>query len=112
VAEEHDVAGAEGGGCGALLLLALQDEGGVVDRRIPGALRAVGEDELGDGAIRRRPFGQRATAAEVDVVGMGADRQSPPGNGQVHVEGTGARGSEIAGHRPTRRRVEALFRAA
>jgi hypothetical protein len=44
---------------------------------VPGALRSVREhEEMGSGA-RRRPLGQGAAAPELDVVGVGADRECP-----------------------------------
>src|SRR5581483_2445877 len=97
VDEEDDVAGAEGGGGRPLLRLAEGHELRPVGVRIPRTLRAVGQDELGDGAAGGGPLGQRGAAAEVDVVGVGADGQGPGGHGQVDGGVTSAGRVEIAG---------------
>ena len=97
VAEEHDVAAraAERARRGALLLLAGGDE--LVDGLVgvPRALRPVGADRVHDRRARRGPLGQRAAAAELDVVGVGADgqrtRRSPEVEAQLDVASAGRR---------------------
>src|SRR5215217_2424471 len=59
----------------ALLLAAAGDERGEVGADVPRPLRAVGADEVVDDAAGRRPLGERPSRTELDVVGMGADRQ-------------------------------------
>ncbi len=73
--EEGDVAPAEKGGGAALLLLAHGDEHRLVLSGVPTSLRTVGQHEVVQGGARRRPLGQRGAAAELDVIGMGADGQ-------------------------------------
>ena len=46
---------------------------------VPGALRAVGADEVVHDAAGGRPLGERGAGTELDVVGMGADRQRHAG---------------------------------
>ena len=82
-AEEHDLAGgAEGLGRGPLLGLAGCDQRGGVLVGVPGALRAVGEDQVVHDAAGGGPLGQRGAAPELDVVGVGAD-------GQRHARASG-----------------------
>ena len=64
----------------ALLLAAAGDERGEVGADVPRALRAVGADEVVDDAAGGGPLGQRAAGAELDVVGVGADRQRRAGH--------------------------------
>jgi len=73
-----------------LLFLAERHERGPVGRRVPRTLGTVGQDELGDLAAGRGPLGQRGATAEVDVVGVGADRQSPLRDGQIDGDRTAA----------------------
>ena len=59
-----------------------------VGARVPRPLRAVGAHEVVDRAAGRGPLRQRRAAAELDVVGMGADRQRrarAPSRSRVHV---------------------------
>src|SRR5207248_2137880 len=69
----------------ALLLLTQGDEAGLILGRIPRPLRPVGAHEVLDLTAGRGPLGQRAAAAELDVVGMGADGQGA--SGRVDVGG-------------------------
>ena len=63
--------------------LALLDRGGAATRagevggRVPRALRTVRADEVVDDASGGGPLGERAAGAELDVVGVGADGQTP-----------------------------------
>ena len=51
-----------------------------------GALGSVRADEVEDLTAGRGPGGERAAAAELDVVGMGADSQRPLRNGERRVD--------------------------
>ena len=55
-------------------------------RRVPAALGAVGADEVVDDGAGRRPLGERGAAAELDVVGVGADGERD------------GRGRQVQGH--------------
>ncbi len=59
----------------ALLVLAARRKGRDVDVGVPGALGPVGAHQVVDGAAVGRPLGEQPTTSELDVVGMGADRQ-------------------------------------
>ena len=59
------------------------DERGDVLVGVPGALRAVGEDQVVHDAAVGRPLGQGGPGLELDVVGMGADGQRDRRRGQV-----------------------------
>ena len=89
--EEGDVAAAEQGGGAPLLLFAQGDEHRLVLVGVPTPLRTVGQHEVVEHRARRRPLGQRGAAAELDVVGMGADGQGGRGHGQVDREGAARR---------------------
>ena len=71
----------------ALLVDRAVDERGEVGARVPGALRAVGEDEQLDVGAGARPLRQRRAAPELDVVGMRADRQHPRRDRQIDRAG-------------------------
>ena len=101
VAEEAHLAGpAAGDAASGLTLLELPpgDQGGEVGAGVPRALRSVGADEVVDDTARRRPLGEGAAGAELDVVGMGADGERRRRDGAVD------RG------RPVRRRHRRLAR--
>ena len=86
VPEEAHLAGAVTGqpaGRLALLVLAARHELRQVGRRVPRALGTVGAHEVVDDAAGRRPLGQRAAGAELDVVGMGGDGQRRRRDGPV-----------------------------
>ncbi len=76
---------------GALLVVTRGHQRSEVLAGIPGALRAVGEHEELDVRSRACPFCEGGAAAELDVVGMGADREDP--GGQLGV----GRGHDAAG---------------
>ena len=48
---------------------------------VPRSLRPVGADQVVDDAAVRGPLGEQTAAAELDVVGMGADREGGRRNG-------------------------------
>ncbi len=85
--EEGDVAPAEKRGGAALLLLAHGDEHRLVLSGVPTSLRTVGQHEVVQDGARRRPLGQRGAAAELDVIGMGADGQGGHGHAQIACAG-------------------------
>ena len=90
VAEEAHLAGGgtgEPAGGGALLVLASGGERDGVGERVPRALRSVGAHEVMDRATGGGPLRERRAASELDVVGMGADRE----RGARHVEVAGPR---------------------
>ena len=88
-AQEAHVDGAEDLGCVPLLFLAGRDERPEVGLGVPGALRAVGADAQVHLGAEIRPFGQRRAAPELDVVGVGADREHTARHGEVDAEGHG-----------------------
>ena len=61
----------------------LLDQRGLVDVGVPGALRAVGQHEVVDDRAGARPLGERGTALELGVVGVGDDHERSSGVGQV-----------------------------
>ena len=72
--EERDLAAAtQPAGRVALLGLAVGNQLGRVLLRVPRPFRAVSADDVVNATAGRRPLGQRAAAAEFDVVGMGSD---------------------------------------
>jgi len=73
------------GRCLALLLLTRGHEKRDVLLGVPRTLRAVGEYEVVQLAARRCPLGQRGATAELDVVGVRADRQRTFGTGRSRV---------------------------
>jgi hypothetical protein len=78
VAQKRHGAGALAGehrGCPALFVLASLRQRARVGIGIPRALRSVGAHEVVDRAAGVRPLGQGGAATELDIVGMGADRQ-------------------------------------
>jgi hypothetical protein len=92
--EEGDVAPAEKRGGAPLFLLARGDERRRILSGVPTSLRTVGQHKVVEDGARRRPLGQRGAAAELDVIGMGADGQH--GHGDVQIAcGCTARGKVV-----------------
>ena len=86
-AEEDDLTpAAECAGGRALLFPPESHQLGRVLCGIPRALRAVGADEVVDLAPAGCPLRERPTAAELDVVGMGADGERHSGRRQVRSD--------------------------
>ncbi len=80
------------------LRLPRRHQGAQVGAGVPTALGPVGEDQVVDPAPGRRPLGQRGAAAELDVVGMGADGQgAEAGVGRSTVTAPGRAGRPPAG---------------
>ena len=69
-----------------LLALAGRHQRGDVGVGVPRALRAVGENEMVHTASGRRPLRQRGPAAELDVVGVGADGERRRRDGKVAAD--------------------------
>ncbi len=80
LAEEMNVDGPERGGGVSLLRLTRRHEVGLIGAGVPRTLRPVGEDEQVDRTAGSSPLGQGPAAAELDVVGVRADRECPGGN--------------------------------
>jgi hypothetical protein len=86
-AEEHHLARAAQRPRRLPLLLAPGgDQRAHVHVGVPRPLRPVGADQVADLATGRGPFGERAPAAELHVVGMGADGEGPRRQGKVDGE--------------------------
>ncbi len=89
VFEEYDLAGVRSGqpfGGGSLFMLATIGQRTWVGVCIPGALRSVRADQVMYEAAAGGPFGERCPAAELDVVGVGADCERHPRSRQVLAE--------------------------
>src|SRR5262245_35742397 len=80
VPEEDDLGDTECVRRRLLLGLAHVDERLRVGVLVPGALRAIGADAHHDMRARVGPFRERGAAAELDVVGMGADGEHARGH--------------------------------
>ena len=85
IEEDHQpgVGAAQSPRCLALLALALLGQGGDVGVGIPRSLGSVGADQVVHDAAGVGPLGQGCPASELDVVGMGADRQRRGRHGEV-----------------------------
>ena len=97
VTEMNDRCRPESSRSGGLLRASPRRQIGRRDVRVPGSLRAVGDDEHRHVTPRGRPPRQGAARAELDVVWMGADGERTAGRGErlgrvSHVA------VEIAGH--------------
>ncbi len=87
-AEESHFTGAvatEQAGCSELFDFSDTPESVEVGGGVPGPLGPIGADQMVDLGARLCPFGQGATAAELDVIGMRADGQCSPRDGQIGV---------------------------
>lgn len=103
-AEERGLAtAAECPGRGSLFFLSYRDEGGEIRVRIPRPLGPVRAHQVVKLAAAGRPFRQRRSAAKLDVIRMGADREGPARYRQV--------GRGLDGTKPPQTGVDATPRS-
>jgi len=83
--ERHVARAAERDRCGALLEAPSEHERSRVLLGIPRSLRPVRADEMEDLASARRPLRKRASASELDIVGVGCHGERPAGDREVRL---------------------------
>ena len=110
-AEEVDLGiGVDALGRVALLGLSPLDEGVGVGVDVPGALRPVGADQEVDGGTGGSPLGEGGATLELDVVGMGADREGAARDGEIDSHLRILPGRVARGRQGRRRRAPATAR--